>query len=87
MIGQSNSGLLTNVFFLYVLLVFKGLKCDFAGKSMVQSKNLKLKLGLCGLALTSFLAINAHRNGPYDIACFVDNKVIKTSAKQTVVKY
>ena len=27
---------------------------------MVESKNLKLKLGLCGLALTSFLAINAH---------------------------
>ena len=45
---------------MYVLLVFKGLKCDFASKSMVESKNLKLKLGLCGLALTSFLAINAH---------------------------
>ena len=45
---------------MYVLLVFKGLKCDFASKSMIQSKNLKLKLGLCGLALTSFLAINAH---------------------------
>ena len=27
---------------------------------MIQSKNFKLKLGLCGLALTSFLAINAH---------------------------
>ena len=27
---------------------------------MVESKNLKLKLGLCGLALTSFLAVNAH---------------------------
>lgn len=27
---------------------------------MIQSKNLKLKLGLCGLALTSFLAVNAH---------------------------
>lgn len=26
---------------------------------MIQSKNFKLKLGLCGLALTSFLAINA----------------------------
>ena len=45
---------------MYVLLVFKGLKCGFASKSMVESKNLKLKLGLCGLALTSFLAINAH---------------------------
>ena len=29
---------------------------------MIQSKNLKLKLGLCGLALTSFLAINTHDN-------------------------
>lgn len=45
---------------MYVLLVFKGLRYGFAGKSMVESKNLKLKLGLCGLALTSFLAINAH---------------------------
>lgn len=27
---------------------------------MIQGKNLKLKLGLCGLALTSFLALNAH---------------------------
>ena len=27
---------------------------------MIESKNFKLKLGLCGLALTSFLAINAH---------------------------
>ena len=44
---------------MYVLLVFKGLRYGFAGKSMVESKNLKLKLGLCGLALTSFLAINA----------------------------
>lgn len=26
-------------------------------------------------------------NGPHDIVCFVDNKVVKTSAKQTVVKY
>ena len=26
----------------------------------MQNKNLKLKLGLCGLALTSFLALNAH---------------------------
>ena len=26
----------------------------------MQNKNLKLKLGLCGLALTSFLAVNAH---------------------------
>ena len=26
---------------------------------MIQSKNLKLKLGLCGLALTSFLALNS----------------------------
>ena len=26
-------------------------------------------------------------NGPHDIVCFVDNKVIKMSAKQTVVKY
>ena len=49
-------------FFLYVLLVFKGLKCGFASKSMVESKNLKLKLGLCGLALTSFLALNARGN-------------------------
>ena len=32
---------------------------DFASKSMIQSKNLKLKLGLCGLALTSFLALNS----------------------------
>ena len=45
---------------MYVLLVFKGLRYGFASKSMVESKNLKLKLGLCGLALTSFLAINAH---------------------------
>lgn len=45
---------------MYVLLVFKELRYGFAGKSMVESKNLKLKLGLCGLALTSFLAINAH---------------------------
>ena len=44
---------------MYVLLVFKGLRYGFASKSMVESKNLKLKLGLCGLALTSFLAINA----------------------------
>lgn len=29
---------------------------------MIQSKNLKLKLGLCGLALTSFLALNARSN-------------------------
>lgn len=29
---------------------------------MTQSKNLKLKLGLCGLALTSFLALNTHNN-------------------------
>lgn len=29
---------------------------------MVESKNLKLKLGLCGLALTSFLALNARGN-------------------------
>ena len=29
---------------------------------MVESKNLKLKLGLCGLALTSFLALNTHNN-------------------------
>lgn len=29
---------------------------------MVESKNLKLKLGLCGLALTSFLALNARAN-------------------------
>lgn len=29
---------------------------------MIQSKNLKLKLGLCGLALTSFLALNARGN-------------------------
>ena len=29
---------------------------------MIQSKNFKLKLGLCGLALTSFLALNAHNN-------------------------
>lgn len=48
------------LFLLYALLVFKELKFGFAGKSMVESKNLKLKLGLCGLALTSFLAINAH---------------------------
>lgn len=48
------------LFLLYILLVFKELKFGFAGKSMVESKNLKLKLGLCGLALTSFLAINAH---------------------------
>ena len=27
---------------------------------MIQSKNFKLKLGLCGLALTSFLALNSH---------------------------
>ena len=26
----------------------------------MQNKNLKLKLGLCGPALTSFLAVNAH---------------------------
>ena len=26
----------------------------------MQNKNLKLKLGLCGLALTSFLAVNTH---------------------------
>ena len=48
------------LFLLYILLVFKELKFGFAGKSMVESKNLKLKLGLCGLALTSFLAVNAH---------------------------
>lgn len=47
------------LFLLYVLLVFKGLRFGFAGKSMVESKNLKLKLGLCGLALTSFLALNS----------------------------
>ena len=29
---------------------------------MVESKNLKLKLGLCGLALTSFLALNSRAN-------------------------
>ena len=29
---------------------------------MIQGKNLKLKLGLCGLALTSFLALNARGN-------------------------
>ena len=29
---------------------------------MIQGKNLKLKLGLCGLALTSFLALNARSN-------------------------
>ena len=29
---------------------------------MIQSKNLKLKLGLCGLALTSFLALNSRAN-------------------------
>ena len=44
---------------MYVLLVFKGLRYGFASKSMVESKNLKLKLGLCGLALTSFLALNS----------------------------
>lgn len=44
---------------MYVLLVFKGLRYGFADKSMVESKNLKLKLGLCGLALTSFLALNS----------------------------
>lgn len=47
------------LFLLYVLLVFKGLRYGFASKSMVESKNLKLKLGLCGLALTSFLALNS----------------------------
>ena len=47
------------LFLLYILLVFKELKFGFAGKSMVESKNLKLKLGLCGLALTSFLALNS----------------------------
>lgn len=47
-------------FFLYFFIVFKGFKCGFAVKSMTQSKNLKLKLSLCGLALTSFLALNAH---------------------------
>lgn len=47
------------LFLLYVLLVFKGLRYGFASKSMIQSKNLKLKLGLCGLALTSFLALNS----------------------------
>lgn len=47
---------------MYVLLVFKGLRYGFASKSMVESKNLKLKLGLCGLALTSFLALNARGN-------------------------
>lgn len=26
-------------------------------------------------------------NGPHDIVCFVDNKVVKMSAKQTVIKY
>lgn len=50
------------MFFLYVLLVFKELKYGFASKSMIQSKNLKLKLGLCGLALTSFLALNTRSN-------------------------
>ena len=47
------------LFLLYILRVFKELKFGFAGKSMIQSKNLKLKLGLCGLALTSFLALNS----------------------------
>lgn len=28
-----------------------------------------------------------NENGPHDIVCFIDNKVVKTSAKQTVVKY
>ena len=28
-----------------------------------------------------------NENGPHDIVCFVDNKVVRMGAKQTVVKY
>ena len=65
---------------------------------MTESKNLKLKLGLCGLALTSFLALNTHsivhadtvdaNNDQNAITWDADNnlQVVKQSAVQSSVQ-
>lgn len=49
---------------------------------MVESKNLKLKLGLCGLALTSFLAINAHSTVHADTVDANQNNAITWDSDQ-----